>query len=94
METSNSMAKQAKRNGVPPVKPTELMTDDDWQEDAEWSDEAWLIPSRGGGEASMVIRVQSPELDGIQAAAERAGVSASEWILEAARQRLRRRRTA
>lgn len=86
------MAKQAQRNPVPQMKDVHDMTDEDWQSEDEWEDEAWICEPRSPENAFAVhaVTFAQDDLNAVREAADRVGLRTGEYIRLAAMEKVAR----
>jgi hypothetical protein len=65
-------------------------SDEQWQDDSQWSKRATLSAPRAERTAAQVVTFEQDELDAIREAAERAGLRTSEYIRQAAAEKVKR----
>jgi hypothetical protein len=72
------MAKQTQRNSTPSV--TRGLTDEEWQDPDQWEEEGWILEGHPPAGSVYAVRFERDELERIEDAAVRAGLTTTEFI--------------
>ncbi len=69
---------------------TETMSDEEWQSEGEWDEDAEICEPRAEPVAVQAVRFSLAELNAIREAAKRAGMRTSHYIRKAAAEKVER----